>query len=70
MAHGRQSIRTPAFRVAAIAAGMLASGLAVADTHLDPALAQRLLEALPTDQLQVVVTYGQSGPLTSAQKRR
>lgn len=57
------------FRLAAIATGMLASGLAVAETRIDPALAQRLLEAVPTDQLQVVITYGQSGPVTSAQRR-
>ena len=61
--------RTRRFRLAAIAAGMLASGLAVAETRIDPALAQRLLEALPGDQLQVVITYGQSGPVTSAQRR-
>ena len=47
--------------------GLLASGVALADAHLDPQLVQKLAGALPTDELQVVVTYEQSGPVTAAQ---
>ena len=55
------------FRVSALALGLLASGVALADAHLDPQLVQKLSSALPTDELQVVVTYKQSGPVTAAQ---
>lgn len=55
------------FRISALAAGLLASGVALADAHLDPQLVQLLSEALPTEELQVVVTYKQSGPVTQAQ---
>lgn len=58
---------TRKFRVSALAAGLLASGVALADAHLDPQLVQLLSEALPTEELQVVVTYNQSGPVTEAQ---
>ena len=54
-------------RVSALAAGLLASGVALADAHLDPQLVQKLASALPTDELQVVVTYEQSGPVTASQ---
>ena len=52
-------------RISALAAGMLASGLALADAHLDTQLLSRLAKAAPTDQLQVVISYEQSGPVTS-----
>ena len=55
------------FRVCALAAGLLASGVALADAHLDPQLLSRMDSALPTEQLQVVVSYGQSGPATASQ---
>jgi serine protease AprX len=54
-------------RISALAAGMLASGLALADAHLDTQLLSRLAKAAPTDQLQVVISYEQSGPVTSGQ---
>ena len=56
-----------ALRISALAAGMLASGLALADAHLDTQLLSRLAKAAPTDQLQVVISYEQSGPVTSGQ---
>ncbi|WP_211371747.1 S8 family peptidase [Marilutibacter maris] len=59
--------RRPAFRICALAAGLLASGVALADAHLDPQLLSRMDSALPTDQLQIVVSYEQSGPATSSQ---
>lgn len=58
---------TRSFRVSALALGLFASGVALADAHLDPQLVQKLAAALPTDELQVVVTYQQSGPVTAAQ---
>jgi serine protease AprX len=54
-------------RISAIAAGLLASGVALADAHLDPKLASKMAAAAPTDQLQVVVSYTQSGPVTAGQ---
>ena len=59
--------RRRAFRVCAIAAGLLASGVALADAQLDPQLLQRMESALPTDELQVVVSYRQSTPVSAAQ---
>ncbi len=56
-----------ACRVSALAAGLLLSGVALADAHLDPQLLARLAKALPTDELQVVISYEQSGPVTPAQ---
>ena len=55
------------FRLGAIAVGMLCSGIALAEAHLDPQLVQKLTAALPTDNLQVVISYTQSGPVTSSQ---
>jgi serine protease AprX len=55
------------FRVCAIAAGMLASGVALADAQLDPQLLSRMDSALPTDSLQIVVSYEQSGPVNALQ---
>jgi serine protease AprX len=54
-------------RLSALAAGMLASGLALAAAELDPELVQRMAAAAPGDELQVVVSFEQSGPVTEAQ---
>jgi serine protease AprX len=59
--------RSVRFKVCAIAAGLLASGVALADAHLDPELESRLAVAAATDELQVVVSYQQSGPVTAEQ---
>ena len=56
------------FRICAIAAGLMASGVSLADAHLDPALLTKMTAALPTDELQVVVSFEQSGPVTAAQR--
>ena len=56
-----------AFRISAIAAGLLASGVALADAHLDPQLVSKLAAAAPVDELQIVVSYEQSGPVTAGQ---
>jgi serine protease AprX len=54
-------------RLCAIAAGMLASGLSLAAAHLDPLLAQKLATAAPSQELQVVISYRQSGPVTATE---
>ncbi len=59
--------RSVRFKICAIAAGLLASGVALADAHLDPELVSRLNAAAAADELQVVVSYKQSGPVTPAQ---
>jgi serine protease AprX len=55
------------FRICAVAAGLLASGVALADAQLDPQLQSRMGAAAPSEQLQVVVSYQQSGPVTDEQ---
>lgn len=59
--------RKKTFRICAIAAGLMASGVALADAHLDPQLLQKLSAAGATDQLQIVISYEQSGPVTAGQ---
>ncbi|HVR82617.1 MAG TPA: S8 family serine peptidase [Luteimonas sp.] len=54
-------------RISAIAAGLLASGVVLADAHLDPQLVQKLATTLPASELQIVVSYKQSGPVTAGQ---
>jgi serine protease AprX len=54
-------------RLALAAAAFAAASTASAEAQLGAALTERLLNALPTDQLEVVISYGQSGPLTAAQ---
>jgi len=55
------------FKVSALAVGLLASGVALAEARLDPQLVRQLASASPTEELQIVVTYGQSGPVTATQ---
>lgn len=54
-------------RISALSIGLLASGVALADAHLDPQLLSRLSAASATDELEVVVSYRQSGPVTPSQ---
>jgi serine protease AprX len=54
-------------RLALSLAAMMSSGGAWADAHMGSDLSQRLLGALPTEELEIIVSYGQSGPLTAAQ---
>lgn len=60
----RQRPRT--VRLCAIAAGLVTSGIALADAQLDPQLVSRLAAALPADELQIVVGYRQSTPVSTA----
>ena len=55
------------FHLTTLAAGLLASGVVMADAFLEPALASKLAAALPNEALPVVVSYRQSGPVTSSQ---
>ena len=59
--------RSTRFRVTALAAGLLCSGVALAEAHLDPQLVSRLAAASAADELQVVVSYRQSVPVSAAQ---
>jgi serine protease AprX len=54
------------FRISLMAAGLLASGVALADAHLDPQLVSKMATA-GSGELQVVISYGQSGPVTATQ---
>lgn len=54
-------------RISAISAGMLASGMALADAHLDPQLVSLMTSSAPAENLAVVVTYKQSTPVSAAQ---
>jgi serine protease AprX len=47
---------------------MLASGMALAQAEIAPDLVQTMNKSLPTDQITVVVTYKQDGPITNQQK--
>lgn len=59
--------RRAGVRVCALALGLMASGVALADAHLDPQLVSRLAATLPLDELQIVVSYDQTTPVTAAQ---
>lgn len=67
MATVANPIRRRTLRLSALAAGMLASGMVLADAQLDPQLLSKMAAALPTDELQVVVSYEQSVPVNAAQ---
>ena len=54
-------------RLSLSAAAILLSGQALAAAELGDSLSAALIGALPTDELEVVISYGQSGPLTAAQ---
>ncbi len=54
-------------RLTTLSASLLASGLAMADARIDPLLSKLMVKAKATDQLQVVVSFKQNGPITPAQ---
>ncbi len=54
-------------RISALAAGLLLSGVALADAQLDPQLLSRMATAGAAEELQVVISYEQSVPVTPAQ---
>ncbi|MES2857865.1 MAG: hypothetical protein V4704_01645, partial [Pseudomonadota bacterium] len=62
MSHARSTIR-----ISALAAGLLASGIALADAQLDPQLVSKMASASSADNLQVIITYKQSVPVSAAQ---
>lgn len=59
-------VKRTTFKLCAIAAGLLVSGLALADARLDPQLLQQM-DASPNAPLPVVISYSQSGPVTADQ---
>jgi serine protease AprX len=59
-------LRLTAF-VLALAAIVALPGSAMADARLSSELVQQLAAALPLQQLQIVVTYKQSGPASTPQ---
>ena len=61
------SLARSMIRISALAAGLLASGMALADAHLDPQLVAKMAAAGATENLQVVITYKQSVPVSAAQ---
>ena len=63
----RASSMQRSIKLSALAVGLLASGVALADAHLDPQLLSRMDRAASTDELQVVVSYKQSAPVTPGQ---
>ncbi|MHB8911678.1 MAG: S8 family serine peptidase [Lysobacter sp.] len=54
-------------RISALAAGLLLSGVALADAQLDPQLLTKMAAAGAADELQVVISYSQSVPVTAGQ---
>ena len=63
----RRLSTTLKLQLSAIAAGMLCSGMALANAQISADLAKKLSTALPTDQLTVVVSYDHSGPINAAE---
>ena len=59
--------RRTLLKFTALAAGMLASGMALAAADLDAALAHALATAAPADRLEVIVAFDQTGPLQASQ---
>lgn len=64
--HHKKSTSRKIFHITAIAAGLLASGIALADADMDPQLVSHISAAAPTDELQVVISYKHSGPPSAA----
>ena len=59
------SRKTVTLKLSALASAILFSGIALGEAQISPDLAQKLSAATPGDQLTIVVTYDQSGPLTT-----
>lgn len=54
-------------KLSTLSAGLLASGIALAEAHLAGDVAQALANSAPTDQLEIVIAYGQPHAPTAAQ---
>src|SRR4029079_17407962 len=63
----RRPLNSLTFKLSAISAGILFSGIALADAQISADLAKKLSTALPTDQLTVVVSYDHSGPINATE---
>ena len=62
-----RTANTVTLKLSAIAAGMLFSGISLADAQISADLVQKLAGTLPTEELTVVVSYNHSGPITAAE---
>ncbi len=63
----RHSVKSITFKLSALATGMVLSGMALAEAQISADLAKKLGTALPTDELAIVVSYNQSGPISAAE---
>ncbi|MGH8108879.1 MAG: S8 family serine peptidase [Arenimonas sp.] len=63
----RRSAKSITFKLSALATGMVLSGMALAEAQISADLAKKLGTALPTDELAIVVSYNQSGPINAAE---
>ena len=59
--------RRTLFKLSALAAGMLASGLSLAEARIADDLTRALAQAAPGDRLEVVIAFDQPGAPTAAQ---
>jgi serine protease AprX len=57
----------PCFRLSAVALGLVASGMVLAEARIDPQLVSRLATASPGDELQIVISFEQSAPPSAIQ---
>lgn len=55
------------FRLTLLSAGLMASGLALANATIDPLLSAKLNRARPTEAMQVIVTFKQQTPVSAQQ---
>jgi serine protease AprX len=63
----RRHPNTVKLKLSALAAGMLFSGISLADARIPADLVQTLASTSPTKELTVVVSYNHSGPITVAE---
>src|SRR5690242_10444098 len=63
----RRQPNTVTLKLSALAAGMLFSGISLADARIPADLVQTLASTSPTKELTVVVSYNHSGPITVAE---
>src|SRR5438128_8083598 len=62
-----RSPNTVKLKLSALAAGMLFSGISLADARISADLVKTLASTSPTKELTVVVSYGHSGAITAAE---
>lgn len=55
------------FRLSLLSAGLLASGVALANATIDPLLSAHMRKARPTESMQVILTFKQQTPVSAQQ---